>query len=77
MNTNGIVLCYNELNKIVCIYFLFLIDNYIHYLIDIFNSYYYSLDDFNLRLLEDISSEKENQDYMGGRREKKIIEEEI
>ena len=77
LNRNGIVLCYNEVNKIVCVYFFFLIDNYINYLIDIFKSYYYSLDDFNSRLFEDILSEKEYQEYMGGRREKKIIEEKI
>ena len=77
LNRNGIVLCYNEVNKIVCVYFFFLIDNYINYLIHIFKSYYYSLDDFNSRLFEDILSEKEYQDYMGGRREKKIIEENI
>ena len=30
MNRNGIVLCYNGANKIVCVYFFYLIDNYVY-----------------------------------------------
>ena len=78
LNRNIIVLCYNEVNKIVCVYFFYLINNYITYLIDLLtNDIYYPNDDFNSRLFEDILKEKEYQDYMGGRREKKIIEERI
>ena len=42
-----------------------------------FKNYYYFPDDFNSRLFEDMLSEKEHQDYMGERREKKIIEDKI
>ena len=36
-NRNGIVLCYNNLNEIVCIYFLFIYGDVTYEIIDLFN----------------------------------------
>ena len=36
-NRNGIVLCYNKLNEIVCIYFLFFYGDVTYEIIDLFN----------------------------------------
>ena len=42
MNRNGLVLCYNGANKIVCVYFFYLIDNYLDDIIDSFIPYVYN-----------------------------------
>ena len=66
LNRNGIVLCYNEANKIVCVYFFYLFDNYLYNLIDSLGFEVYNDDD--LIIFNDILGEKNYLDYNDGRR---------
>ena len=42
LNRNGLVLCYNGANKIVCVYFFYLIDKYLNDIIETFIPYVYN-----------------------------------
>ena len=71
MNRNGLVLCYNGANKIVCVYFFYLIDNYIDDIIETFIPYVYN--DYDSIELFIVLSEKR---YLDNRfKDKNIIEE--
>ena len=71
LNRNGIVLCYNGANKIVCVYFFYLIDNYVDDIIETFIPYVYN--DYESIELYGVLSEKR---YLDNRfKDKKIFEE--
>ena len=74
LNRNEIVLCYNEANKIVCVYFFYLIDSYFDYLIDLVS---FVFNDYNSITSDYILGEKNYLDYKDRRRENKIFEERI
>ena len=75
LNRNGLVLCYNEVNKIVCFYFFYLIDNYIYDLISSLELEVYN--EMESMIFDEILGEKNYLDYINGRRENKIVEEKI
>ena len=73
LNRNGLVLCYNEENKIVCIYLFYLIDNYLDDITDSFVPYVYNNNE-EIELNEVLSEKR----YLDNRfKDKRIIEEKI
>ena len=71
LNRNGLVLCYNGVNKIFCVYFFYLIDNYLDDIIDSLTPYVYN--NYEAIELYGVLSEKR---YLDNRfKDKKIIEE--
>ena len=71
LNRSGIVLYYNGANKIVCVYFFYLIDNYVHDIIEKYIPYAYN--EYESIELYGVLFEKT---YLDNRfKDKKIIEE--
>ena len=71
MNRSGIVLCYNGANKIVCVYFFYLIDKYVNDIIKSLVPYVYN--DYESVELYGVLIEKSYLD--NSFKDKKIIEE--
>ena len=73
LNRNGLVLCYNGANKIVCIYLFYLVDNYLNDITDSFVPYVYN----NHERIE-LYGVLFEKSYLDNRfKDKRIIEEKI
>ena len=72
LNRNGLVLCYNGVNKIVCIYFFYLIENYLNDIIESLIPYVYN--NYEEIELDGILNEKR---YLDNKLKDKRIEEKI
>ena len=67
-NRNGIVLCFNDLNEIVCIYFLFIYGDVTYEIIDLFNETAINIEKEELE--KRFNKLEENKTHRGEKKEK-------